>query len=43
LTFKSKTVLLECAVNQYPRSPKSLIVIIKRLIDNHFWKFKCAC
>ena len=27
LTLKSKHVLLECAVNQYPKWPKSLIVI----------------
>jgi len=43
LTFKSKNVLLECAVNQSPRSPKSLVVIIKRWTENHFWESKCAC
>ena len=29
LTFKNKTVSLDSAVNQSPKSPKSLIVIIK--------------
>jgi len=43
LTFKSKNVLLECAVNQYPKSPKSLIVIIKRSTESHFWKSEGAC
>jgi len=42
LTFKSKNDLLECGVYQSPKSPKSLIVIIKRLTESHFWKSKCA-
>jgi len=43
LTFKSKNVLLECAVNQFLKSPKSLIVIFKRLTGSHFSEATCAC
>jgi len=43
LTFKTKNVFLECTFNHSPKSPKSLIVIIKRSTENHFWKSKCAC
>jgi len=43
LAFKSKNVLLECAVNQSPKSPKSLVVIIKRSTDKILLKSKFAC
>jgi len=41
--FQSKNVLPEYSVNQSPKSPKSLVVIIKRSTENHFWESKCAC
>jgi len=43
LTFKIKNILLECAVYQSPKLPKSLIVIIKHSTGSHLWKSKCAC
>jgi len=43
MTFKSKNVLLDCAVNQHPKSPKSMIDINKRSTENHFWKSKWTC
>ena len=42
-SVNSKNVLPEYAVKQSPKSPKSLVVIIKRSTENHCGESKCAC